>query len=317
MAENNVDQVIVKEAEAVQQPETPKKRVRIGFIFLAVTPIAALISIQSMCQMPFLFLTSIYITQNGLAEGITDTAEGTALIMKVFNERYGFYAYMAYAAVSLITFSLWYYFGIVRRNPKVKISQVFGVKSVLATIGAVIGLNFVITAGFVLAQYLFPSVMESYAELMNASGLGSNALITIVYGIVLGPVFEELCCRGLCFGYLEKSGIKPIFMILISGILFGAMHLNLVQGIYASLLGFMLGFLRYKYRSILITIFMHILFNIMGTYGDQMIEKLHPSDGVTLILGGLSLFLLVFVIVLINGDKKAVHALPKNTEDLS
>ena len=317
MAENNVDQVIVQEAQALQQTETPKKRVRVGFIFLAITPVAALVFIQSMCQMPFLLLTSIYITQNELAKNITDPAEGTALIMKVFNERYAFYAYMAYAVVSLIVFGLWYFLGFVRRGPKVKISQIFGVKSILATIGAVIGLNFVITAGFVIAQYLFPSVIDSYAELMDASGLGTNTLITIVYAIILGPIFEELCCRGVCFGYLEKSNVKPIFMILISGILFGAMHLNLVQGIYASFLGFMLGYLRYKYRSVLITIFMHILFNIMGTYGDQLIQQLHPNDAVTLILGGLALFLLVFVIVLVNGDKKAVHASSENTEDLS
>lgn len=317
MAENNVDQVIVKEADAAPQTEKPKKKVRIGFIFLSVVPVAVLIYIQSMCQIPFLLLTSIYIRENGLAENVKDAAEGASLVMKVFNEQYGFYAYMAYAFVSLITFGLWYFLGFVRRKPKLKISQIFGVKSVLATIGAVIGLNFTITAGFVLAQYLFPDVMASYAKLMETSGLGSNTLITIVYAIILGPVFEELCCRGVCFGFLEKSGIKPIFMVLISGVLFGAMHLNLVQGIYAACLGFMLGFLRYKYRSVLITIFMHILFNIMGTYGDQLIEKLHPSDGVTLILGGLSLFLLVFVIVLINGDKKAVHASAENKEDLS
>lgn len=313
MAENNVDQVIAQEADTLQQTETPKKSVRIGFVFLSIVPVAVLVFIQSACQMPFLALASIDIAKNGLAENISDPLEGTALLMQVFNEKYSFYAYLAYAIIGLIAFGLWYFLGFVRRGKKVKLSQIFGVKSILATIGAVIGLNFLINAGFVLANYLFPSVMDNYAELMEASGLGSNALITIVYAIILGPVLEELCCRGLCFGYLEKSGIKPIFMILISGILFGAMHLNLVQGIYAALLGFMLGFLRYKYRSVLITIVMHILFNIMGTYGDQLIGMLHPSDAVTLILGGLALFLLVFVFVLINGDKKAVHASTENT----
>ena len=97
-------------------------------------------------------------------------------------------------------------------------------------------------------------------------------------------------------------------MILISGILFGVMHLNLVQGIYASVLGFFLGYLRYKYRSISITIVTHILFNLMGTYGSEALSLLKLSDGAILILGGISLFILAFAIVLINGDSKAYRA---------
>ena len=150
--------------------------------------------------------------------------------------------------------------------------------------------------------------MESYKRLMEASGLVDNVLITVVYGILLGPVLEELALRGLTFGYLEKSNIKPFLMILISGILFGAMHLNLVQGIYASVLGFFLGYLRYKYRSISITIVTHILFNLMGTYGSEALSLLKLSDGAILILGGISLFILAFAIVLINGDSKAYRA---------
>ena len=117
-----------------------------------------------------------------------------------------------------------------------------------------------------------------------------------------------MCLRGVTYGYLEKSGIKPAFIILISGILFGVMHLNLIQGIYASVLGFFLGFLRYKYRSILLPLVTHILFNLMGTYGDAALERIGMGDGVVLILGGLALFVLVFSVVLVNGDKKAVKS---------
>jgi membrane protease YdiL (CAAX protease family) len=150
--------------------------------------------------------------------------------------------------------------------------------------------------------------MEAYAEIMEASGLVDNVILTVVYGILLGPVIEELCLRGLCYGYLEKSGIKPFLVILISGLLFGIMHMNLVQGIYASVLGFFLGYLRYKYRSIKLTIAVHILFNLMGTYGSVAFDSLQLKEGAELILGGISLFILVFAVVLINGDKKAYRA---------
>ena len=172
----------------------------------------------------------------------------------------------------------------------------------------VIGLNLAISAAFTLAIWIFPDAMNAYAKLVEQAGLGNNVLITVVYAIILGPVVEELCLRGVTYGYLEKSGIKPAFIILISGILFGAMHLNLIQGIYASVLGFFLGFLRYKYRSILLPLVTHILFNLMGTYGDADLERIGMGDGVVLILGGLALFVLVFSVVLVNGDKKAVKS---------
>ena len=76
----------------------------------------------------------------------------------------------------------------------------------------------------------------------------------------------------------------------------------------ASILGFFLGFMRYKYRSIKLTIFIHILFNIMGTYGDTLMEKIIPNDGIKLILGGVALFVLVFATALVNSDKKAYKA---------
>ncbi|MBR3462292.1 MAG: CPBP family intramembrane metalloprotease [Clostridiales bacterium] len=309
MSENNIEQVqanVETNTSAVKTTAAPGRKVRIGYIFLAVVPVAALIMIQSICQLPFFVMASLELAGNG---GLPDSAmDFTDQVMKIFTDKYAFYSYLAYAAIAIIVFAIWYYNGFVKKAPKLKLGQIFGFKSILAAIGTVVGLNFSISAGFTIAYWIFPDVMDAYAKLVEQAGLGSNFLITLIYVIFLGPVVEELCVRGLCFGYLEKSNIKPFFMILISGILFGVMHMNLVQGIYASILGFFLGFLRYKYRSILIPLFTHILFNLMGTYGDVALQNIGMNDGFVLILGGLSLFVLVFVVVLVNGDKKAVKA---------
>ena len=288
--------------EAQPAAEAPKKKVRVGMIFLSIVPVAVLLAIQTITQVPFLIVASVDAAMNNTS---TDPFEVADQLLKVFNGKYAAYAYLLYAVVGLIVFGIWYFKGFVKKNPKVGIKEVFGFKSILAVIGVVIGLQFLINAAFVLAFWVFPDTMNSYVELMKASGLMDNPLITILYGILLGPVLEELCLRGVCFGFLEKSNIKPFFIILISGILFGVMHMNLVQGIYASVLGFFLGFLRYKYRSLKITVVAHIFFNLMGTYGDQLISQLNLPEGGTLILGGLSLFVLVFTVMLINGDNKA------------
>lgn len=306
------------EAKAVKEPSSeetavnPTKRVRVGLVFLSIVPVAILIAIQTITQIPFFGLAAVDAYKDVNYQDPEAAIEATQKLLEIFVEKYALYAYMLYAVIGILVFGIWYVKGFVKKNPKVRLSQVFGIKSVVASIGIVIGLNFTINSGFILAEQLLPEVMESYAQLMNNAGLGSNLLITVIYAIFLGPVLEELCLRGVTFGYLERSGIKPIFIILISGVLFGAMHLNLVQGIYASVLGFFLGYLRYKYRSISLTIFAHIMFNIMGTYGDIGLEKIGVTDAMMLIFGGVSLFILVFLVVLINNDKKAVSSSGKN-----
>ncbi len=304
MAENNVNQV---QPANVQIPAEEPKRVRVGFIFLSLVPVAVLIAIQTITQMPFMAMAMAEtMSETGGDPG--DVFDTMIKMSEVFNAKYAVWAYMLYGVIALIVFGSWYIKGFVKGKPRFKFSSVFGFKSILATVGIVIGLTFTIDAGLTLASWLAPEVMESYQELIKASGLVDNVLITVIYGILMGPVLEELALRGLTFGYLEKSNIKPFFVILISGILFGAMHMNLVQGIYASFLGFFLGYLRYKYRSISITIIAHILCNLMGTYGSEALSLLNLQEGAVLILGGISLFILAFAIVLINGDAKAYHA---------
>ena len=71
MSENNVDQQVqqVQQVQPVQpvqeaQPaaEAPKKRVRVGFIFLSIVPVAVLLAIQSITQVPFLIIAALDIT---------------------------------------------------------------------------------------------------------------------------------------------------------------------------------------------------------------------------------------------------------------
>ena len=302
MSENNT---IQEQNTAVQTPaEEPKKRFRVGFVFLAIVPMAVLMMVQTVSQLPFLVL-AVVDTAKVSAQG-TEFNDAYGEIMKIFNDKYALYAYLIYAVIGLAVFAIWYYKGFVKKSPKVKISEVVSVKSVAGTIFIVVGLFFFTNAFMTLADKLVPQVMEEYAMMIETAGLVSNPAITIIYAIILGPVLEELCFRGVTYGLLEKAGLKPGIVILISSVLFGAMHLILIQVLYAAFLGMFLGYLRYKYRSIKITIVAHILFNFTGTYISLLIEEhFAPSDAVMLILGGIAMFVLVAAIVLINTDKKA------------
>lgn len=302
MSENNITQEQMTEKPAAS--ETVKKRLRVGFIFLALVPTAVLMMIQTVSQTPFLILAVVETAQK--SEAGTEFFDAYDEMLKVFNDKYAIYAYLIYAVIGLVVFCIWYYNGFVKKGPKVKIGEVVSVKSIVASLCIVVGLYFFTNAFMTLADKLMPKAMEEYAMLIESAGLVSDAAITIIYAIILGPILEEFCFRGVTYGLLEKAGVKPGIAILISSILFGAMHLILIQVLYATFLGLFLGYLRYKYRSIKITIPTHILFNFTGTYISMFIEKhFSLNDAVILIIGGIAMFVLVVAIVLINTDKKA------------
>ena len=316
MADNQINEQ-VKQDNAAVAPIAGKKKVTIGYVFFSLIPLAVFLMIETVCQMPFIILSIVDVTKETKTMELNRALNFTERFMEVFNERYAFYAYLLYAVVGLVVFGIWYYKAFVKKGDRVKFSQCFGVKSVVATVLVVVGFYFSINAVLTLISQLLPELMASYNEILELAGIGTNPLVTLIYAVLLGPVLEELVFRGVIYSYLEKSGIRPTFIILITGIMFGFVHLNVVQGTYAAVLGFLFGFLRYKYRSIKLTIFAHILLNFTGTYGEMALLKLGLSDSVLIILGGIALFVIVFAVVLVNGDKKAFKASNESKEQLN
>lgn len=82
----------------------------------------------------------------------------------------------------------------------------------------------------------------------------------LMYGI-LAPFGEELVMRGVVYGSFRKVMPKYIAM-LFSGILFGIYHGNLVQAVYASVLGFVLAYVYEIYGTLWASIIFHSLANL-------------------------------------------------------
>ncbi|MDC7279976.1 CPBP family intramembrane metalloprotease [Butyrivibrio fibrisolvens] len=121
----------------------------------------------------------------------------------------------------------------------------------------------------------FPSWLEEYEELMESAGISTTMTpLMIVYAIILGPVCEELIFRGITF-HAARKAMPVYYAILVQAIMFGAFHMNKLQGIYAFVLGLGLGYIMYLYDSLVITIIIHILFNFIGTIGSEFM----PSGG--------------------------------------
>ena len=104
--------------------------------------------------------------------------------------------------------------------------------------------------------------MSSYIE---ASSLiaDTTSPVTIIYTVIGAPVIEEVIFRGLCHSSL-KRGVPMLAAMIISSWGFGIAHGTIIWALYATLLGFLLVWMREKYNSLTASLLVHLGFNLMG-----------------------------------------------------
>lgn len=106
------------------------------------------------------------------------------------------------------------------------------------------------------------TVSEGYEDTMNALYAASFPLQLLCLGILI-PVCEELVFRGLMFRRL-RQGNSFLAAALYSSVVFGFLHVNMVQMFYGFTLGFTFCYLYEKYGSVKAPIFAHISSNILS-----------------------------------------------------
>ena len=92
----------------------------------------------------------------------------------------------------------------------------------------------------------------------------SNVAITLLSTGILGPIIEELIFRGIIYNEL-KSKYSNMKSILITTIFFAIIHINIIQILYALIIGFILIFVYEKYNNIKAPIILHMASNITTT----------------------------------------------------
>ena len=125
----------------------------------------------------------------------------------------------------------------------------------------------------VLSAYILGFIMPAFPELMEQYSADIEALIKssvtlLLYVLILAPIIEEALFRYLIFNIIRKF-LKDRWAIIIQAVLFGLYHGNIVQIIYAFLLGLLLGWIRAKTEHLLYCLIFHCLFNITGVMLDN------------------------------------------------
>lgn len=90
--------------------------------------------------------------------------------------------------------------------------------------------------------------------------------------VVFAAINEELMLRGLIFHELRRK-MPIIVAIVIQGILFGLIHFNLLQIVYAAPMGILLGYIYVWTRSIWVTMSIHLFNNLTATLLDEYVNQ--------------------------------------------
>jgi ABC-2 type transport system permease protein/sodium transport system permease protein len=177
-----------------------------------------------------------------------------------------------------------------------------GIPLLLAIIGRVtassgLGLRrpgFVSTLGAaILGVALWPAAHETYllSEWLGLTTLGAKQIAAaemlldrlrtvplwqiVVTMAVVPAIFEELCFRGFIFGAL-RTRLSARLTIVVSALLFGVFHEILYSGrlLPSTFLGLVLGWVRWRTRSVLPGILLHALNNglllTVAYYGNEL-----------------------------------------------
>jgi len=85
-------------------------------------------------------------------------------------------------------------------------------------------------------------------------------LVQIICSGICGPILEELLFRGIVYNKLKEFN-KTMTAIILCSIIFGIIHTNIINGIFAFGVSFMFIYLYEKYKTIKAPILMHIFLN--------------------------------------------------------
>lgn len=135
---------------------------------------------------------------------------------------------------------------------------------------------------------------DRYEEVNEALYNGSIWLRLAAVGF-FGPAVEELTMRGLMYQRF-RSMMRPPAAILLSAVVFGLFHGNLVQGVYAFLVGIFFAWLMERTQRILVPIVGHMSANLLVVLlqDNGILEKFYASAQSFLVMmlfgGALSLF---------------------------
>lgn len=132
-------------------------------------------------------------------------------------------------------------------------------RKVILFVGFGFVLNMVTSLGVGIISEMLPSSWtDSLTQSVDLVTTGNFWLILLTTGIIV-PIMEEITFRYGMHGSIAKSNV--VWAYLISAVVFGLMHGNPIQIMYATLMGVVLSFVYEKTKNICYPMIIHMAVN--------------------------------------------------------
>ena len=232
---------------------------KLGKVIGCFGPLVAALLCQVAASLSFSLIYGLYAGVKMAMLGITDTAEQELYLAESLTDANVLLVITAFATIgTLVLGVLWYR----AHKPKTDfaLKEVVNGKLIVAMVCLGVSLQFIVSMCLNAVYPLLPqSITNQYNELME-SLMGSNVLLSMFVTVILAPLAEELLFRGITLKKAQK--IMPFMAAnVLQAVLFGIYHMNLIQGVYAFVLGMILGFTAEYFHSIWASILLHACVN--------------------------------------------------------
>ena len=182
---------------------------------------------------------------------------GVSLLLDIIGDKYGKLSCLLIAGIVCIVPMYIIYSNVPKLIPEpVKNKKQVFVYAiwVVATVAVAVLLNVALTHS---------GLVESSAGFARANSIltDGDLLMKVLCNCLIIPILEELLMRGILTGQL-CLWYGPVSAVVISSICFGILHNNIVQFIYAVLMGAALGFMYIKNKRLSMCIIAHCLINL-------------------------------------------------------
>lgn len=232
---------------------------KVGKFFGCFLPIIVALLCQVAVSYGASLVYGLYMGIKLVMLGITDEAEQQAYIAENFSSADVVLVITAIATlVTLVVGVLWYR-GYKPAND-FKLKEVVNGKLLLAMICFGLSLQFLISMCLNALYPVLPQELTNqYSELMEQL-IGGNVWLSLLVTVILAPLAEEFLFRGITLKKAQK--IMPFMAAnVFQAVLFGIYHMNLIQGVYAFVLGMILGFTAEYFHSIWAAVLLHACVN--------------------------------------------------------
>ncbi|MGI6006960.1 MAG: HAD hydrolase-like protein [Ruminococcus sp.] len=136
---------------------------------------------------------------------------------------------------------------------------------------------FAVTASHVLNELISYSGLDrlfpGYSRLQESAFSNQSILMMILVVGVAAPIVEEVLFRGLVMKRIQDY-LGTAWAVVLSALIFGVYHGNVVQFVYAGLLGLAFGMIMFRTNSLKVVITAHMAANLWSVLGSALGQML-------------------------------------------